>query len=135
MRAVMRRKAHDEQPFRANPVDIESAATDLQDRLGLRACWFEPWPYDRELPTIESGRIVLPADEPGVTPYSAWSADNGVALPVRSVPFEIGRFVLVPRTPTVGLAWASTDRDCALELANGCGRALHARVETEGSLA
>jgi hypothetical protein len=103
--------------------------------MSLRACWFEPWPYDCELPVIEGRRIVLPADEPGVAPFSTRSPDNGVALPVRSATLELGRFVLLSRTPTVGVAWTPEARARARELAARCGRALHARFQPEGIIA
>src|SRR5438445_13609558 len=57
--------------------------------FGLRACWFESFPFDVQLPRIEPGRIVLGADEPGT---SSWSLDLGVELPVRHCGLTIGRY-------------------------------------------
>lgn len=128
MRAVVHRQ-------RLSEVDLDAITAELRAFLSLQACWFEPWPYDRELPVLERGRVVLPADEPGVASYSTWSSANGVALPVRSPALELGRFVLVPPTPTVGLAWDPTERACVLEFAQRWGRALASRLEFEGSLA
>src|SRR4029077_2664586 len=74
-----------------------AAAEPLVPRLiamfGLRTCWFESFPFDVQLPRIEPGRIVLPADEPGVP---SWSFDIGVELPVRCSGLTLGRYVLVP---------------------------------------
>lgn len=89
----------------------------LNELLALADCWFEPWPYDRQLPTIARGRVILPADEPGTIGYSSWSTADGVGLPVLRGGLEIGRFVLVPRIPTVGLDWSPELRERALELA------------------
>jgi hypothetical protein len=88
----------------------------LTELLGLADCWFQPWPYDRQLPTIASGRVILPADEPGTIGYVEWSTAEGVGLPVLRGGLEIGRFVLVPRIPTVGISWAPEVRAQALAL-------------------
>jgi hypothetical protein len=78
----------------------------LTELLSLADCWFEPWPYDRQLPTIARGRVILPADEPGTIGYAEWSTTDGVGLPVIAGGLEIGRFVLLSRIPTVGIAWS-----------------------------
>jgi hypothetical protein len=140
MRLLERHQKRTFAPPQAGPVhtcaaDVETTAAHLRGSMRLRACWFEPWPYDCELPVIETNRIVLPADEPGVAPFSTWSPDNGVALPVRSATLELGRFVLLSRTPTVGVAWTPEARARALALAAHLGRALQAHFQTEGIIA
>jgi hypothetical protein len=82
--------------------------------LDLRACWFEPFPFAAQLPRIEPGRIVLPAAEPGAEP---WTVDRGVELPVRYDALTLGRFVLLPRGPTTGIAFAPSARATAIEIA------------------
>ena len=85
--------------------------------LDLRACWFEPFPFDELLPRIEHGRITLPMPEPGVAPCSNF----GVELPVRMNGLTLGRFVLVPPKPSVGVVFSPTARDQALALAERLG--------------
>jgi hypothetical protein len=89
-------------------------ASEIAVLLDLRACWFEPFPFDTLLPRIEEGRIVLPVEEPGMAPWS----DAGVELPVRRNGLTIGRFVLQPGTPSVGVAFSPTARDRALAIAD-----------------
>src|SRR5437016_13149966 len=60
---------------------VAATAIRLAGMFDLRACWFESFPFDAQLPRIEPGRIVLPGAEPGVEP---WSCDQGVELPVHS---------------------------------------------------
>ena len=91
-------------------VDMVSAW--LADRLDLRDCWFEPFPFDAQLPRIERGRIVLPPVEPGVAP---WQFDNGVELPVRAHGLTLGRFILLPASSTCGVKLSPRDRDEALD--------------------
>ena len=91
-------------------------ADHLTQLLALADCWFEPWPYDRQLPTIARGRVILPADEPGTIGYAQWSTADGVGLPVIRGGLEIGRFVLLSRIPTVGIAWSPELRARALAL-------------------
>jgi hypothetical protein len=91
-------------------------AEHLIELLGLADGWFEPWPYDRQLPTIARGRVMLPADEPGTIGYSEWCTADGVGLPVIRGGPEIGRFVLLPRIPTVGIAWSPEQRGAAIDL-------------------
>ena len=81
--------------------------------FGLRACWFESFPFDVQLPRIEPGRIVLAADEPGI---ASWSLDLGVELPVRFCGLTIGRYVLVPASPTTGVDFSPTRRAEALSM-------------------
>jgi hypothetical protein len=99
-------------------VQLSTAATArrLTQLLGLADCWFEAWPYDRQLPTMARGRVILPADEPGTRGYSEWSTADGVGLPEFHAGLEIGRFVLLPRIPTVGIAWPPELRARALAL-------------------
>jgi hypothetical protein len=99
---------------RSGPLGIEAAATALRSMFELRACWFEPFPFDAQLPRIEPGRIVLPGAEPGVAP---WRLDAGVELPVRLGNVLLGRFVLVSATPTSGVALSPARRADAIHLA------------------
>ncbi len=93
---------------------LHAAATHLVSLFDLRACRFEPFPFDEQLPRIERGRIVLPAAEPGVAP---WSGADGVELPVRHAGLTLGRFVLVPATPTTGVGFSAAVRADAIEFA------------------
>ena len=89
-------------------------AAELTARFDLRACWFEPFPFDALLPRIEPGRIVVPAAEAGARSFTDWRSDDGVELPVRYGALTLGRYVLVPRTSTCGVALASTSRNDAI---------------------
>jgi hypothetical protein len=86
--------------------------------LGLQACWFEPFPFDAQLPRIEDGRILLPATEPGVAP---WSYGLGIELPVRFGDLTVGRFVLVPEMPTTGVGFSPACRAEAISMADAVG--------------
>jgi hypothetical protein len=96
---------------------VAQTADEITALLDLRACWFEPFPFDVLLPRIEQGRIVLPTPEPGVAPCS----DAGVELPVRSNGLTVGRFVLLPSAPTVGVVFSPTERDRAIAMAGQLG--------------
>jgi hypothetical protein len=100
--------------------------------LGLRACRYESFPFDGLLPRIEPGKIVLPADEPGV---ASWSGEAGVELPVRHGDLTLGRYVLVPSSPTTGIGLSVTARAEAMALAADVGARLAAALvaEDEGS--
>jgi len=95
-------------------LEADAVARRLRSMFGLRACWYESFPFDVQLPRIEPGRIVLPATEPGVAP---WRLDNGVELPVRLGNVTLGRFVLVAATPTSGVCLPSARRAEAIDLA------------------
>jgi hypothetical protein len=92
---------------------VEDTARRLIAIFGLRACWFESFPFDAQLPRIEPGRVVLPAAEPGI---EWWSLDAGVELPVRFSSLTLGRFVLVPASPTCGVALSPTERATAIAM-------------------
>ena len=117
-----------ESPASAPIVDVIAAR--LVAMFGLRACWFEPFPFDVQLPRIEPGRIVLPADEPGV---EAWSQGTGVELPVRHGDLTMGRFVLIPEVATTGVAFSPTTRAEAIATANRVGALIAAAMIAEGS--
>jgi len=110
---------------------LEDTAARLVRMFGLRACWFEPFPFDAQLPRIEPGRIVLPAAEPGVEP---WSCDKGVELPVRSNGLTLGRFVLVPATPTTGVVFSHVDRAEAIAMVDPVGEVIAAALLAETSV-
>jgi hypothetical protein len=99
-------------------------AADLVERLGLGACWFETFPFDRQLPQLEPQRIVLPAQEPGVQPFAAWRPEYGIELTVRFRRHVLGRLVLVPEQPTCGVALPASARADALAFADEVGEAL-----------
>ena len=99
-------------------------AREITALLDLKACWFEPFPFDVVLPRIEHGRIVLPVPEPGL---AAWS-DAGVELPVRWNGLTLGRFVLQPGEPTVGVGFCPTARDRVLVMATEVGAPLAAAL-------
>jgi len=86
---------------------VESAVSWLVATFGLRDCRYESFPFDVQLPRIEPGRIVLPAGEPGVP---SWSLDMGVELPVRHRGLTLGRYVLLPASPTTGVELSPASR-------------------------
>ena len=65
-------------------------------------------------PRVEPRRIVLPAAEPGLEP---WSTDAGVELPIRFGDLTLARFVLVPHVATSGVAFSPKLRARAIEIA------------------
>jgi len=91
-----------------------NAALEMTVMLDLRGCWFEPFPFDRQLPRIEQGRIVLPPAEPGIAPWS----DAGVELPVVANGLTVGRFVLEPSVGSVGAVFSPTVRERAVAMAD-----------------
>ena len=93
---------------------VEASSEELIEMFGLQACWFEWFPFDAQLPRIEPERIVLPASEPGV---EWWTFGGGVELPVRFRGLTIGRFVLVPTTPTTGVVLPAALRAKAISMA------------------
>jgi hypothetical protein len=103
----------------------EPAVPRLTAMFGLRACWFESFPFDAQLPRVEPGRIIVPADEPGV---ASWSGGAGIELPVRHRGLTLGRFVLVPASPTTGVALAATARDEAISMAASVGARIAAAL-------
>jgi hypothetical protein len=119
----MRRLATTSIRFSSRP-GYTADADEIKTRLDLRACRFEPFPFDALLPRIESDRIVLPADEPGTRPYGLWQPIDGIELPVRYGPLTLGRFVLVLRTPTCGVAIPAPLRTAAIAIAQRTGDAL-----------
>lgn len=113
------------------PTRTASTVEQLTDLLSLRRCWYEPFPFDHQLPRIEPDRIVLPACEPGVAP---WRLGEGVELPVRFGNLTLGRFVLLSRTDTCGVAFPGPDRAFAIELATELGEAIAAVLIDQGSV-
>jgi ABC-type amino acid transport substrate-binding protein len=103
---------------------VARTAAEIAMMLDLRACWYEPFPFDGLLPRIEQGRILLPAAEPGVAPCST----AGVELPVRVNNLTLGRFVLIPPKPSVGVAFLPSARDRAVALAEQTGPAVAAAL-------
>ena len=91
----------------------------LVQLLGLRSCAFEVFPFDVQLPRIEPGRIVLPAEEPGI---ETWTCNRGIELPVRHCDLTVGRFVLTPESPSVGVTLSPHARAIALDIAADVGR-------------
>jgi hypothetical protein len=108
---------------------LDETAGAIATLLDLRACWFEPFPFDTLLPRVEQGRIVIPAPEPGVAPCCG----PGVELPVRANGLTVGRFVLVPAVPSTGVIFAPTARNDAAALAARSG-ALVAAALIDGDL-
>jgi hypothetical protein len=104
---------------------IAEAANRITRALGLTTCMFEAFPFDEQLPRIETDRIVLPAAEPGVEP---WSSDAGIELPVRFQGLTVGRYVLVPAIPTVGVALPPRARSEAIAIAAEIGEPVAAAL-------
>jgi hypothetical protein len=100
----------------------ESALVDLFD---LDGCWFEGFPFDVQMPRLERGSVLLPETEPGLVP---WSLDSGIELPVRFRGLTVGRFVLVPRQPTTGVAFSIEARAAAIALAAPIGAIVAAEL-------
>jgi hypothetical protein len=98
--------------------------------LGLRACWYESFPFDAQLPRIEPGRIVLPADEPGVAP---WCVDLGVELPVRHCGLTVGRYVLIAASPTTGVDFSPSLRADAIAMTASVGSRIAAAMICENA--
>jgi hypothetical protein len=107
---------------------VEATASRLVAMFGLRSCSFEPFPFDRQLPRIEPGRVILPGTEPGV---ERWSCDKGVELPVRFTGLTLGRFVLVPAMPTTGVGFSHVDRAEAIAMAESVGQVIAAALLAE----
>jgi len=103
---------------------VARTAGEISVLLDLRACWFEPFPFDMLLPRIEHGRIVLPTPEPGVAPCGS----TGIELPVRVNDLTLGRFVLIPPKPSVGVVFSPSARDRAVALADQTGPPLAAAL-------
>jgi hypothetical protein len=111
---------------------VRATSAQLVAVFGLRACWYEPFPFDTQLPRIEEGRIFLSADEPGV---EAWSLGEGVELPVRHSGLTLGRFVLVPEpgSTTTGIGLSPTRRSEAISIATRVGTRIAAAMPAEPS--
>ena len=109
---------------------VDQAAARLVSRLGLRACWYEPFPFAALMPRIEVGRIVLQPSEPGVAP---WAFGGGVELPVRFAGLTLGRFVLVPTRRTTGVTFSPSERAEAIGWAEGVGSVLAAAMLDEAT--
>jgi len=109
------------QPAVPSPPTVASVAARLCAVLSLRDCRYEAFPFERQLPRIERGHIVLPATEPGVEP---WCVGAGIELPVRYGNLVLGRFVLVPASDTTGVALSPSARAVALDLADGLAPAI-----------
>lgn len=115
----------------AGEPDYDTAIAWTADRLtavlDLLGCRFESFPFDTQLPRIEPGRIVLPADEPGLAP---WSFEAGIELPIRFRDLTVGRFVLLPRERTVGVTLSPSRRWDAIALASDLGETVAARIQS-----
>jgi len=105
---------------------IAQTARCLVTMFDLHDCWFEPFPFDTQLPRIEPGRIVLPGDEPGL---ESWSLEAGVELPVRFRELTVGRYVLLAKRPTAGVALSPSLRSDAITLAAAAGEIVAARIQ------
>jgi hypothetical protein len=108
--------------------DVATArtASRLITMFDLRDCRFEPFPFDTQLPRIEPGRIILPGDEPGLEP---WSLDGGIELPIRFRDLTVGRFVLLPRVRTSGVALSLSCRGDAIALATDLGETIAVHLQ------
>jgi hypothetical protein len=92
---------------------LDDVSAWLIQLFDLRDCWFEPFPFEVQLPRIEPGRIVLPASEPGVRD---WRFGGGIELPVRAHGLTLGRFILLPPEDTCGVALGANDRATAIDV-------------------
>lgn len=106
------------------PGPMDDFAVRIRTRLGLRSCWFESFPFAQLLPRLEPDRVVLPAGEPGARSYAEWQPEDGIELPVRHRSLLLGRFVLVTRQPSCGVAIPAAEREDAIEIARRASVAL-----------
>lgn len=113
--------------YTASSSVADSVVARLAGRLDLADCWYEPFPFDVQLPRLEPGRVVLPPGEPGV---GVWKP-GAVEVPVRAAGLTLGRFVLVPRTPTCGVAWSPRLRAVAIAWADAVAPAIAAEILAE----
>jgi hypothetical protein len=113
-RAGLRSAGYLEPAPRPSGLEQQFARTfrELAALFDLRACWFEPFPFDTALPRIEPGRLTVAADEPGVPTSHA-----GIELPVRRNGLTLGRIVLLPTAQSVGVVFTPTARDRAIAMA------------------
>ncbi len=95
----------------------------------LRACRFEPFPFNAQRPRIEPGRIVIPPAETGI---ADWHGEPGVELPVRYRGLTLGRFLLAPATATTGVGFAPDDRAVAIAIAGRVGQCAAAAMLADG---
>jgi hypothetical protein len=102
-----------EQPGRL----ITLSAEELTELLDLKACRYVPTPVPDGLPIFTHGAIRVPSDGGDTT-------RSMVGLPVRAHGRDLGHFVLVFPTPTVGVAISSDTRHAAVALADQLGMAL-----------
>ena len=107
---------------------VQATAAQLVAMFELGACWYEPFPFDMQLPRLELGRIVLPADEPGLI---SWSPGMGIELPVRHHDLVLGRFVLLPDGLTVGAGLPPVGRAQAISMATRVGALIAAGMIAE----
>jgi hypothetical protein len=113
--------------FTAPRSTAEDVATRLAGWFDLLDCWYEAFPFDVQFPRLEPGRVVLPAAEPGV---GAWKS-GAIELPVRAGGLTIGRFVLVPRSPTCGVAWSPHARAAAIACVDAVASAIATEFATD----
>jgi hypothetical protein len=92
----------------------------------LRACWFEPFPFDTTLPRIERARIVAPADEPGSPPISYTS----IELPVCMDGLTLGRIVLLPTAQSLHDISSPRARETAIAMADELAGPVAAALRT-----
>ena len=118
-------------PSAADRALVDSSAERLRAMFELVDCWYEPFPFDAQMPRIEPGRIVLPAAEPGV---ARWSYGGGIELPVRTCGgLLLGRFVLAPAETTSGVVLSPQRRAIALRIAEAVGARLTQSLVTARS--
>jgi hypothetical protein len=111
-------------PASQSSTSATETAAAICARFGLRACWYEPFPFDAQLPRIEPGRVVLPAIEPGIEPWRL----GDIELPVRYGDLLLGRFVLRPVAPTCGIALDPSTRDELVRIAATIAPAIAAHL-------
>jgi Domain of unknown function (DUF4118) len=96
---------------------IEVSAKELTDLLGLKACRFVRAPVPDDLPVFTHTAIVVPGN-------GGADAPHGVALPVRAHGRDLGHFVLVFPTRSVGVGVPADVKHSAVALADQLGMAL-----------
>jgi hypothetical protein len=97
---------------------MQSWLAEIEHLPGVSACFYEEFPFDTALPRVERGRVVLPADEPGVLPFARWNPSNGIEVPVFAGGLQIGRFVVHADVATCGIALAPDTRERLLAIAS-----------------
>jgi hypothetical protein len=110
--------------FAATAIVLGRAMDELTTLLRLHACRYESWPFDRALPRVNPDCVAFPPAEPGAGRPDTWLPSDGTELAVTALDLPLGRFVLIPRRFTTGVAFTPRSRERALAIATECAEVL-----------